>query len=74
MWQIDNRTPFAAERGWVRDRDGAEVWLVAVKCTFDILPDGTTAGVEGAAAGAARARILTASPARAASSTRPISC
>lgn len=42
MWQIDNRTPFAAERGWVRDRDGAEVWLVAVKATFDVLPDGTT--------------------------------
>lgn len=42
MWQVDNRTPFAAERGWVRDRDGAEVWLVAVKCTFDIGPDGST--------------------------------
>ena len=42
MWQIDNRTPFAAERGWVRDRDGAEIWLVAVKATFDIKPDGTT--------------------------------
>lgn len=42
MWQVDNRTPFAAERGWVRDLDGAEVWLVVVKCTFDILPDGTT--------------------------------
>jgi hypothetical protein len=42
MWQVDNRTPFAAERGWVRDRDGAEVWLVALKCTFDILPDGAT--------------------------------
>jgi hypothetical protein len=43
MWQVDNRTPFAAERGWVRDRNGAEVWLVAVKCTFDIRPDGSTA-------------------------------
>jgi hypothetical protein len=42
MWQVDNRTPFAAERGWVRDRTGAEVWLVAVKCTFDIRPDGST--------------------------------
>jgi hypothetical protein len=41
MWQLDNLTPFAAERGWVRDRDGAEVWLVAVKCTFDINPDGS---------------------------------
>jgi len=43
MWEVDNRTPFAAERSWVRDRNGAEVWLVAVKCTFDIKPDGTTA-------------------------------
>jgi hypothetical protein len=42
MWQVDNRTPFAAERGWVRDRSGAEVWLVAVKCTFDIKPNGST--------------------------------
>lgn len=42
MWQVDNRTPFAAERGWVRDHNGAEVWLVVVKATFDILPDGST--------------------------------
>lgn len=42
MWQLDNRTPFAAERTWTRDRDGAEIWLVAVKCTFDIRPDGST--------------------------------
>jgi hypothetical protein len=37
MWQVANRTPFAAERGWVRDRNGAEVWMVAVKATFDIV-------------------------------------
>ncbi len=43
MWQLDNRTPFAAERAWVRGRDGAEIWLVAVKATFDVLPDGSTA-------------------------------
>ena len=42
MWMLHNRTPFAAERGWVRDRDGTEIWLVAVKATFDILPDGRT--------------------------------
>lgn len=41
MWQLDNRTPFAAERTWVRDRDGAEIWLVAVKATFDIQPEGS---------------------------------
>jgi hypothetical protein len=43
MWQIENRTPFAAERTWTRGRDGAEIWLVAVKCTYDIRPDGATA-------------------------------
>lgn len=42
MWQVDNRTPFAAERDWVRDRNGAEIWIVVVKCTFDILADGST--------------------------------
>ena len=42
MWQLDNRTPYAAERTWVRDRDGAEIWLVAVKCSFDVSPDGQT--------------------------------
>jgi len=42
MWQLDNRTPYAAERTWVRDRDGAEIWLVAVKCSFDIGADGRT--------------------------------
>jgi hypothetical protein len=42
MWQVENRTPFAAAGNWTRNRDGAEVWLVAVRCTFDIKPDGTT--------------------------------
>jgi hypothetical protein len=42
MWQLENRTPFASERTWTRGRDGAEIWLVVVKCTFDIHPDGST--------------------------------
>jgi hypothetical protein len=46
MWQVDNRTPFGAAGNWVRDRDGAEVWLVAVRCTFLIRPDGTTAAAK----------------------------
>jgi hypothetical protein len=29
LWDLNNKTPFAAERGWCRDRNGAEVWLVA---------------------------------------------
>jgi hypothetical protein len=40
MWAVENNTPFAAERGWVRDKNGAEVWLVAVRGTFNLLPDG----------------------------------
>ncbi|MBI4566219.1 MAG: DUF2169 domain-containing protein [Planctomycetes bacterium] len=41
MWALENETPFAADRGWARDKDGAEVWLVAVKGTFLIRPDGS---------------------------------
>jgi hypothetical protein len=41
MWQTENRTPFAVQRCGVRDRDGAEVWLVALKAAFDIHPDGS---------------------------------
>ncbi len=40
MWALANRTPFAAERNWTRDKDGNHVWIVAVKATFDILPTG----------------------------------
>jgi hypothetical protein len=42
MWVVDNQTPFAAERCWIRDRDGSEVWLVAVRAAFSIAPDGAT--------------------------------
>lgn len=40
MWELINTTPFAAERTWVRDRDGGELWVVVVKASYDILPDG----------------------------------
>ncbi len=40
MWELSNRTRFAAERAFARDRDGAEVLLVVVKATFAIGPDG----------------------------------
>jgi hypothetical protein len=36
MWIVDNRTPYAADRNWTRDRDGAHRWLVAVKATFEV--------------------------------------
>lgn len=41
MWQIENRTPFSAERAGARERNGAEVWLVGVKATFDLSDDGS---------------------------------
>ncbi|HHQ6568909.1 TPA: DUF2169 family type VI secretion system accessory protein [Serratia fonticola] len=40
MWGIDNRTPYAASSAWIRDSHGAEVWVVAVKATYDFFPDG----------------------------------
>jgi len=42
VWEVENGTPFQASGNWIRDRDGAEVWLVAVRCTFDLHADGTT--------------------------------
>lgn len=41
MWAVDNQTPFKADRAFARDAEGAEVWIVAVRATFEIQPDGT---------------------------------
>jgi hypothetical protein len=41
MWIAENLTPFVLERTFLRDRRGGTVWVVAVRATFDILPDGT---------------------------------
>lgn len=43
MWALDNRTAYEAERGWYVDKHGAKHWLVVVKGTFDIRPDGSLA-------------------------------
>ncbi|MDG4888091.1 hypothetical protein CK222_16080 [Mesorhizobium sp. WSM3866] len=40
MWLLSNHTPFAVERNWTRDERGHEVWLVAIKGSFEIDPDG----------------------------------
>ena len=42
MWSLDNRTPYVAERTWVLDKNAAKSWVVVVKGTYNILPDGTT--------------------------------
>jgi len=36
MLQLKNRTPYAAERAILLDKDGGEIWVVCVKATFDI--------------------------------------
>jgi hypothetical protein len=40
MWELKNRTPYAAERTWVQDKDGRKHWVVAVRGAFQIGPDG----------------------------------
>ncbi|HYO59313.1 DUF2169 domain-containing protein [Archangium sp.] len=40
MWAIKDKTPYASERTWIRDKSGAHRWIVAVKATFDIGVDG----------------------------------
>lgn len=46
MWEVRNETDFAAERALVVDVDGARRWVVVVKGTFDIQPDGTVTTAE----------------------------
>ena len=72
MWQVDNRTPFAAERGWVRDRNGAEIWLVAVKARSISGPTAAPRYRQSSLPCCASPSIMV-SLARAASSTRPTS-
>lgn len=40
MLALDNRTPYAAERTFVRDKAGADHWAVAIKATYAIGPAG----------------------------------
>lgn len=43
MWAVNNRTRFKAARAFARDASGAELWLVAVRATFTVGPDGSVA-------------------------------
>ncbi|WNZ61369.1 DUF2169 domain-containing protein [Myxococcus sp. MxC21-1] len=36
MWRLLNRTPYAAERTWMRSHDGQHLWIVAVKATYEL--------------------------------------
>lgn len=36
MLQLNNKTPYQAERAILMDIDGAEIWVVVVKATFEI--------------------------------------
>lgn len=40
MWALNNRTAYAAERTWVRDKTGTHHWIVCVKASFDLTDDG----------------------------------
>jgi hypothetical protein len=42
MLQIDNQTPFRAERGLQIDAQGSQIWVVVVKATFAIDAAGAT--------------------------------
>jgi hypothetical protein len=43
MWRLKNETRYTAERGWIRDSAGKEIWIVAIKSTYNILPSGKLA-------------------------------
>ena len=42
MLELDNRTPYAAERTIVMNKAGEKSWVVAVKATYHVRMDGTT--------------------------------
>ncbi len=46
MWTVDNRTPYAVDKTWRQDKDGNKLWMVVVKATFDISPDGSVSLAE----------------------------
>src|SRR3954463_15134316 len=41
MWRVKNYTPYKVHRTWGRDKDGVHEWIVAVKATYDVKPDGS---------------------------------
>lgn len=43
MWSIANITDFPAAGSWVQDKAANKIWLVCVRASFDIRPDGSVA-------------------------------
>ncbi|HEX6750884.1 MAG TPA: DUF2169 domain-containing protein [Longimicrobium sp.] len=43
---MSSETPYRADGSWGRDKDGLHEWIVAVKATFEIRPDGSLAVAE----------------------------
>lgn len=43
MWAVKNQTPYQAAGCWGRVQDGTHEWIVAVKATYRIGPDGALA-------------------------------
>lgn len=41
LWIVNNQTPFAVGKAFVRDREAREMWIVAVRASFGIKRDGT---------------------------------
>ena len=41
MWAVRNYTAYAAQKSWGRDKDGVHEWIVVLKGTYDINPNGT---------------------------------
>lgn len=40
MWATKTRTPYSVGHTWGRNKDGVHEWIVAVRATFDIRPNG----------------------------------
>lgn len=41
MWAVTNHTPYKVKKTWGRNKEDVHEWIVAVKGTFDIKPDGS---------------------------------
>ena len=40
MWAVVNHTPYGTGRVWGRDKNGVHEWIVGVRATYDIAPNG----------------------------------